>query len=440
MSTAHGTAHDKALAELHKAIKADAKDARALLRLAELHLKAKENALACDTYVHAAEVFTAQGFARRGLSAFAQALEVARKNALIGRVAPIAGAIARLNTHEKLPREAVSTLDDAVRFLLENGADADAARLLEERIALDDSEIVRVRLAETFFRLQQPARAVSQLQGVFARLYAQERRDEALEVAERLLGERCDVAVARGAAELYLARNRAGDPFLALAKLRICCSKDPTNVPTLQLLARAFDQAGHADKAERVRAEIEVMTGRVQKARLVVAQTIKAREESLARKVDAGWEDVEVDVSADTLDATADAAPRLDPSRASFWPVDEGPAPDASGSVVSVSINDVELIDNEAAPPTSEVREVSVFDTALECIEALVTQGRNDEALLLIARHLKTRPRNALLLERKAEIEEMKLAGQGAPAAVIALVRDSQRSIVTGARARAANA
>jgi tetratricopeptide (TPR) repeat protein len=433
MSTAHGSAHAKAITELHKALKADAKDTRALLRLAELHAKVKENALACDTYVRAAEVFVAQGFARRALSAFAQAFDVARKNELVGRVAPIAGAIARLNVREKLPREAVSTLDAAVRFLLERGADKDAAGLLEERIALDDTEIARVRLAETFFRLQQPARAISQLQGVFARLYAQGRRDEALEVAERLLGERCDVSVARGAAEMYLARNRPGDPFLALAKLRVCCSKDPTSVPTLELLARAFDQAGHGEKAERVRGEIALM-GRVQQARRVVAETIKAREESLARKVDAGWEDVEVEMP---VDATLEAPPRIDPSRASFWPVDEGPAPDASGSVVSVSIADVELIDT--VPPESEVRAVSLFETALECIESLVVQGRNDEALLLLARHLALRPRNALLLERKAEIEQMKLAAEGPPAALYGFTRDSQRSIVTGARARAAN-
>ncbi len=435
MSTAHGSAHDKAIAELHKTLKADPKDTRALLRLAELHAKVKEFATACDTFVRAGDVFVAQGFARRALSALVQGLDLALKNALVSRVAPIASAIADLNAREKLPREAVSTLDGAVRFLIEKGADRDAAKLLEERIRFEDTEIARVRLAETFFRLNQPARAVSQLQGVFARLYAQGRRDEALDVAERMLGERCDVTVARGAAELYLARNRSGDPFLALAKLRICCSKDPTSVPTLELLARAFDQAGHADKAERVRGEIAVMTGRVMRARQVVAETIKARDESLARKVDAGWEDVPVEFPAEET-AIPEAAPRIDPSRASFWPVDEGPSPDASGSVVSVSLADVELID--AVAPASEVRSVAVFETALECIESLVTQGRNDEALALIAHHLTLRPRNALLLERKAEIEELMLGG-GVPCALIDFARDSQRTILTAPRALAAN-
>jgi hypothetical protein len=106
-----------------------------------------------------------------------------------------------------------------------------------------------------------------------------------------------------------------------------------------------------------------------------------------------------------------------------------------------VSLDEVELIDT--VPPESEVRPVSLFETALECIESLVAQGRNDEALSLVARHLALRPRNPLLLERKAEIEEMKLAAhQGPPSPLFGFTpaRDSQRSIVTGARVRAANA
>jgi len=427
----HGSAHQKATAELLKVLRGDAKDTRALLRLAELHAKVKEHALACETYSRAGDVFVEQGFGRRALSAFAQALEVARKNALVDRVAPTARAMAKLYAQEKLPREAVATLDAAARFLIEKGSDAAAAGLLEDRIALEDTEIARVRLAETLFRLGQPARAASQLQGVFARLYGQGRRDEALDVAERLLGERPDIAIARAAAELYLARSRPGDAYLALAKLRSCCSHDPTHVPTLQLLARAFEQAGHGDKAARVQQEIDRMTGRVRMARQVVAQTAKAREDSLARKVDAGWDEV-------VVEAAPASSPALDPSRASFWPVEEGPAPDQSGSVVSVSLAEVELLDS--VPPESAVRNVSIFEAALECIESLIAQGRNDDALALITRNLALRPRNALLLERREEIDEMKRAAhEGPPAALFGFKRvDSQRSIVTGTR-RAAN-
>jgi tetratricopeptide (TPR) repeat protein len=424
----------KAIADLEKAVQADAKDTRALLRLAELQAKGGQEAQACETYERAGEVFIAQGFGRRALSALALALEVARKNGLVARVAPIARAMARLYGQEKLPREATATLDAAVRHLIEKGRDADAVALLEERIALEDAEIARVRLAEAFFRLGQPARAASQLQRVFARLYGQNRRDEALDVAERLLGERRDIPVARAAAEMYLARNRPGDPFLALAKLRVCCAADPTHVPTLRLLTRAFELSGHAEKAARVQGEIDRMTGRVKLARRVVAQTSRAREESLALKVDAGW-DEERDEARDEAPAApissaspVSSSPPIDPGRASFWPVDERPAPDKSGSVVSVSLAELELFEgaegDDGPPPAGASSDVSVFDAALECIESLIAQGRNDEALALVARHLELRPRNALLLERREEIEEMKRATtEGPPAALYGFKR-----------------
>jgi tetratricopeptide (TPR) repeat protein len=431
--TTSSAAHDKALAELQKLLKADPKDTRALVRFAELHLKmggASHVATACELYARAGDVFVELGFARRALSAFTQALDVARRAPLLDRVVPIARAMAKLYLLEKLPREAWSVLDTSARALIEKGADEGAARLLEERIVIDDSEIARVRLAETYFRMGESGRAISQLTLVFTRTHAEGRRDEALEVAERLLGVQPDVAIARAAAEMYLARNRAGDAFLALAKLRICCVANPTHTPTLELLAKAFVQAGHKDKAARVWREIRVQNGvgvvHDELPRLEPPKSAR-REDSDARAasaIDAGWDDIPVTVEEP-----------IDPSRASFWPVEEGPAPDESGSVVSVSLHDVELIDNE--PPASEVRACGVFETALEHIEALVAQGRYEEAASDVTRQLALRPRNPLLLERKAEIDEMRTAHlEGPPPALFGFVPrpDSQRSVVTGAR------
>jgi tetratricopeptide (TPR) repeat protein len=427
--TTSSAAHEKALAELHKLLKADPKDTRALVRLAELHVKmggVSNVATACELYARAGDVVVELGFARRALSAFAQALDVARRAALLDRVVPIARAMAKLYLLEKLPREAWSILDTSARALIEKGADEGAARLLEERIVIDDSEIARVRLAETYFRMGESDRAIAQLTLVFTRLHAEGRRDEALDVAERLVGEHADVVIARAAAEMYLARNRPGDAFLALAKLRVCCLVDPTHTPTLELLAKAFVQAGHKDKAARVWREIRVQAGIVvEKSDLPRLEPPKEDSDvRSARAIDAGWDDIPVTVEEP-----------IDPSRASFWPVEEGPAPDESGSVVSVSLHDVELIDNE--PPASEVRACGLFEAALEHIEALVAQGRYEEAASDVTRQLALRPRNPLLLERKAEIDEMRTAHlDGPPPALFGFVPrpDSQRSVVTGAR------
>jgi tetratricopeptide (TPR) repeat protein len=475
--------HGNTAPELQKILKNDPNDTRALLRLAELEAKAGNSAIACETYSRAGDIFVRQGFARRALSAFAQALTVAREGALVDRVQPIAHAMGKIYASEKLVRDAVTTLDGAARWLIERGFDTSALPLLEERLVLEDSDVARVRLAETYFRLGEPGKAADQLVTAFRRLQAHGRRDEALDVAERLLGERRDIPIARASAELYLARGRSGDPFLALAKLRICCDADPTHVPTLDLLARAFDLAGHGEKATRVRREIGVLTQKptavasrpppplprahssappprasavpprptsavpprpsaapprpsaIRPKAFFPASSAKANDDS----IDCAWDDLLVE---DDVVPTPDPS-RLDPSRASFWPVDDRPAADASGSVVSVNLADVELADG-AAPSSSE-RPASMLETALECIESLSAQGRHQEAAVLVVRHLTIRPHNPLLLERKAEIEEMLNARhEGPPPALFGFKprkAESERNVEVGARsARATKA
>jgi tetratricopeptide (TPR) repeat protein len=471
-------------------VKVDPNDTRALLRLAELEAKGGNAVVACETYSRAGDIFKIQGFARRAISAFTQGLTVAREGALVDRVAPIARAMAKLYVGEKLEREAVATIDAAARWLIERGFDSNALPLLQARIEIEESDVARVRLAETLFRLGEATKAAGELVTVFMRLHAQGRRDEAIDVAERLLGERHDVDVARATAELYLSRNRPGDPFHAIAKLRICCEENSTHVPTLELLARAFDLAGHGEKATRVRSEIGFLTqgprkggsragaapkqlsaGSVAKAapkqrseasvakaapkRRSDASVAKAapkqrseasvakaapkapprptprkkvRENSVAItvEIDEAWDDLLIEAK-----KTPDAAQRLDPSRQSFWAVEEGPT--TEGSVCDVSLADMEIVGD--ADRESGQRPVSILETALECIESLIAQGRYDEALVMVGRYLANRPNNPLLLDRKAEIEEMQNCHkEGPPSALFGFTppkKDSERSIPT---------
>ena len=443
--------------------KTDPTDTTALLRFAELAVKAGHAGIACETYARAGEAFAREGAVPLALSAYASALTAARDGDLVDGVVSTARTIAKLYVNENLVRDAVSTLDTNAGWLIERGLDADALRLLEERLSLDDSGLARVRFAETFFRLRAPAKAIEQLGIAFRRLQSQGRNDEALDVAERLIGERPDVALARTCAEMYLDRNRAGDPFLALAKLRICCDEDPTDVPTLDLLARAFELAGHADKAVRVRREIALtraqrprrgenarrlvpdetrLEGSVSSSRpapqsvrpppasvrpaAVAASASPAARPSMAPPrlsairpkalpVEAPDEPVEpveeAKATEDSIqcfwdDLVVEPEPpphrHIDPSHPSFWPVDTTPAGEDDGKVVSVSLADVELIDT---PPTSAEQAPSLLETALECIESLCAQERYEEAALLVVRNLTIRPRNRLLLERRAEIE-----------------------------------
>ncbi len=577
----------KMIADLERLIAKDATDTRPLLRLAELYSKVGSTALACDTYSRAGDILIKGGFVRRALACFSQALSTARSAGLVDRIAPIARAIGTLYVGEKLVLDAVATLDSAARFLIDHGADAQALGILEARLAVEDSSVARIRLAEALIRVGDTHKATEELLGVFRALSTHNRRDEALEVAERLLGQRRDAAIARTAAELYLARNREGDAFLALAKLRICCDEDPTDLPTLELLAKAFELAGHADKAFRVRREVSVLIQKMEdepkvvsapSARTAIAVPMPLRNNSasaappsspspsrpaesnpaavtpprvassprvasppaaalriaplpvaappvgrsssvdstpppgsstnpvlvaaprpaavprlprtssspprpaLAKglgvppsarapessppslpppevnpgsqslvaaavaEVDAGWDDIDVSIAeevpkppASAVQAIQAAPPsepapvnvhlahvvevgssppesRLDPSRASFWPVEEGPsARHPSGSIYSVSVAEVELSDEL---PSSTNRP-TMLETALECIESLMSEGRYEEASDLVERHLESRPQNGLLLECRTEIQTMRnLHKEGPPPAL----------------------
>jgi tetratricopeptide (TPR) repeat protein len=249
--------HDeKTLATLQAAAFARPNDTMALLRLGEYAAKAGNAPLASEAYCRAGDIFLAQAASRRALAAFTNALQVARDGALPDRVARIARAVWKLDVSQGLTTDALATIDATARWLVERGFDADAVPLLEARIGIEDSEATRLYLADALSRLKLSERAVSELATVFMRTHAQGRRDKALEVGERLLGMRRDVETARACAKLYMARNRPGDAFHAIAKLRICHEANPKHVPTLVLLARAFELAGHPDKARQVLEEI----------------------------------------------------------------------------------------------------------------------------------------------------------------------------------------
>jgi tetratricopeptide (TPR) repeat protein len=252
---------DKVTATLYEAVVARPNDTRALLRLAEHTAKAGNAPLACEAYSRAGNIFLAQNTQRSARAAFTNALQVAQSGALPDRVARIARAVWKLNMNEGLTKEALATIDTSAAWLVERGFDDLAVPLFEARVSLEDSEAVRLRLAESLARTRQTSRAAGELLTVFMRVHAQGRRDKALEVGERYLTLKRDADVARECAKLYVARNGPGDAFRAIATLRVCHEAQPTHVPTLNLLARAFELAGHGDKAEKVRDEIATIRG-----------------------------------------------------------------------------------------------------------------------------------------------------------------------------------
>ncbi len=130
-----------------------------------------------------------------------------------------------------------------------------ALETLARMTQLDPENIpVRIKYAEALSKAGRTEEAAEAFEAGALLLRDQGRMDDYIKVAERLLFHRpTDADLARELAELYLDRE---DPKRALGKLQLSFKADPRHVPTLELLARAFEQLGQTPKTISVYKEI----------------------------------------------------------------------------------------------------------------------------------------------------------------------------------------
>ena len=124
------------------------------------------------------------------------------------------------------------------RALLTAGQDKEALATVRQLVDLDPENIAtRIKLAELYSKEAMNAEAVTEFQVACDQLRKQNRVDDFVKVAERLLWHKADnLPLNRELAVLYLRRN---DPRRALQKLQTCFKADPRDVETLALLAQA---------------------------------------------------------------------------------------------------------------------------------------------------------------------------------------------------------
>jgi tetratricopeptide (TPR) repeat protein len=147
---------------------------------------------------------------------------------------------------------------------------------LKKLVDLDpDNVAARIRLGEQYARQEQTVEAVAELRRAAAYLQRAGRQDDYLRVAERISHfDQSDATLARELAEAYLARS---DSKRALAKLQICFKANPRDLPTLQMLARAFQDLGQTSKTISVlkeQARVHVDANRPAEARKVYEQAL----------------------------------------------------------------------------------------------------------------------------------------------------------------------
>lgn len=241
--------YDRAIAEYRKIVQTDPSDVRTWLKIGDLYTRKGSRSEAIETYARVAAFYGEQGFFSKGLAVYKQILKLDPSRL------DIQLKLAEMYEMLDLVGDALSTYEHVAAQYARAGDIDSAIGTLQKMTELDPDNIpVRIKCAEALSKAGKAKEAADEFEAGAALLKAQGRIDDYIKVAERLLYHRADdVGTARELSELYLQRN---DPKRALSKLQLCFKADPKDIPTLELLAEAFNQLGQLPKTISVYKEV----------------------------------------------------------------------------------------------------------------------------------------------------------------------------------------
>ena len=254
---------DKAIKEYLRVVKEDPADVRVWLKIGDLHARKGQKQEATETYLKVARYYQDQGFFTKAVAVYKQILK------LDPRLVEVHLKLAELYRQLGLMSDAMQHFESVAAHFHREGKTKEGLATVRQLVDLDPQNVAtRIKLAELYSKEQMVEEAVAEFSQVCEQLRRQNRQDDFVKVAERLLWHRPENRdLNRELAGLYL---RRGDPRRALQKLQICFKSDPRDVETLALLAQAFqalDQKGKTvsvlkelarvfeDAKQRVRAE-----------------------------------------------------------------------------------------------------------------------------------------------------------------------------------------
>ena len=241
--------YSKAITAYRKLVESDSSDVRAWLKLGDLYTRKGAKSDACEAYERVAKHYANRGFFLKAVAIYKQVLRLdpLRIDACL--------ELGRMYEQLELSGDALTAYDQATSAYLRDGKTEEALSLFRHMTNLDpESVVVRIRHAEALSKAGRSLEAADEFEVGTELLEKQERWDDYIRVAERLLFHRPKyVPIARKLAELYLERNQARK---ALAKLQTCFHANPRHVPTLDFLARVFIALEQPGKAASVYREI----------------------------------------------------------------------------------------------------------------------------------------------------------------------------------------
>jgi tetratricopeptide (TPR) repeat protein len=353
---------DKAVIEYERIIQEDPNDARTLLKMGDLQLRMEGYADAVATYERVGKFYALQGFSLKAIAVYKQIREIIARHVpnLEDKYAHIAPKLADLYQQLGLTSDALAALDEVATRLQRQHRDKEAIDVFRRIVELDATNpLPHLRLAEALSHARDVDGAVLEFGIASGQLLKLGRRDDALKVIERLLHHKPEVAHARAAAEIYLARNTASDGMQALAKLQICFLANPRDLETLGLLARAFTQIGQAGKSIEVQKEMARIARDSFKTELfkdLVAKLLKLapNDEGVRRLASGSTVPPAVGPSARPSAPPPEPPPEVETSAASYQDVGEG---DIEGDE-----QPLELTRSPLPPPAEARREVAPAD------------------------------------------------------------------------------
>ncbi|MEM9115272.1 MAG: tetratricopeptide repeat protein [Myxococcota bacterium] len=240
---------DKAIRELQKLVAEDPKDVRTLLKLGDVYSKQGDRESATRVYRQVAESYGEQGFFLKAVAVYKQILKHDPHHL------EVTLRLAELYEQLNLTSEALAQYQHASAIHEEVGDAKSALEVLRRMVDLDPQNVAsRIKLAEGFSREKLVHDAAQEFERAASILKEQNRLEDYIKVAERLLfhdASRLDVV--KNVARLLLAR---GETKRALAKLQVLYKENNRDVETLTLLARAFSDLGQNQKTVFVHREL----------------------------------------------------------------------------------------------------------------------------------------------------------------------------------------
>ncbi|MBN2340871.1 MAG: tetratricopeptide repeat protein [Deltaproteobacteria bacterium] len=240
---------EKAVAEYQKVLKIDPNDIRTWLKMGDLYTRMGARREATDTYLKVAEQYRRGGFHLKAVAVYKQILKL---DPLLTDVYELLGdAYLSLG----LTSEALIQFEQLADIAARQQKQHIVVDTLHKILELDPNNVsTRLRVGEQMSAAGESEQAIEQFRVACEQLKTQDRIDDYLKVAERLLyHDNTQLDIARDVAQKYLERN---DPKRALSKLQLCFNANRKDVMTLEMLAASFSMLQQPQKAISVYTEL----------------------------------------------------------------------------------------------------------------------------------------------------------------------------------------